>query len=275
MYGNGVFNRVKQFFKGKDNKLPIHFRKTLEAYKDQHIGRLLICRVPLNKTFTILGNLVSNGEYEKKIDSLNYDDMFHLYLLVGLDDGTHLKLEKNQTPELKKSSHVVNNDTECVPVDLGHKDILLQDFIDRTINKMGIDNYTHYNYKNLNCQNFVLMHLVANGLIRPSYKNFIMQDVDEVASSIPGWADKLINFATNLADRADVLVHGGAVQSVVFHKDKYSKAKAKKWLKEHNFKHYGVDEKENTLRYRQENPKKYKKYYTKTVEPDVLYIIGY
>jgi hypothetical protein len=44
------------------------------------------------------------------------------------------------------------------------------------------------------------------------------------------------------------------VQSVIFDKTKYTLKEAKKWLKENNYKMPKVDEKENTLRFRQEDP---------------------
>ena len=46
------------------------------------------------------------------------------------------------------------------------------------------------------------------------------------------------------------------VQSVIFDKDKFNTTTAKKWLKDNNFKSSKVDNKENTLRFRQEDSEK-------------------
>ncbi len=52
------------------------------------------------------------------------------------------------------------------------------------------------------------------------------------------------------------------IQSVIFDKSKWTPEKASNWLKKHEFKtsYYGkpVDITKGFLRYRQENPKKYK-----------------
>ena len=53
---------------------------------------------------------------------------------------------------------------------------------------------------------------------------------------------------------------GSDVQSVVFDKEKWSEADAKKWLKNHNMSTEKVDEKENTLRFRQKDPGDYAKF---------------
>lgn len=52
---------------------------------------------------------------------------------------------------------------------------------------------------------------------------------------------------------------GSEVQSVIFDKDKWDKDTATAWLKDNDFKNPGVDETENSLRYRQEEPGKYQR----------------
>jgi len=57
------------------------------------------------------------------------------------------------------------------------------------------------------------------------------------------------------------------IQSVLFDNDKWTASEAGKWLKDHDMKNLGVDETENTLRFRQEDPSKYSR--MRTVEPGV------
>ena len=47
---------------------------------------------------------------------------------------------------------------------------------------------------------------------------------------------------------------GSRIQSVIFHKDKWTKTKAKKWLEDHDFLTPVVDDTKNYLRYRQADP---------------------
>ena len=58
---------------------------------------------------------------------------------------------------------------------------------------------------------------------------------------------------------AGKLGNGYIVQSVIFAKSKFTIPKAEKWLKKHKLVNMGVDEKPNTLRFRQIDPKKVKK----------------
>lgn len=65
------------------------------------------------------------------------------------------------------------------------------------------------------------------------------------------------------------------VQSVLFDKHLWSQAHARNYLKKHHLKDMGVDETENEFRYRQIEPDKNKRYYTKTLRHGVQYVIMY
>jgi len=57
---------------------------------------------------------------------------------------------------------------------------------------------------------------------------------------------------------------GSEVQSVLFNADDWSIPDAKVWLQEHDFKNFDVDQTENNLRFRQEDPGKYSRLRTIT-----------
>lgn len=52
---------------------------------------------------------------------------------------------------------------------------------------------------------------------------------------------------------------GMKVQSLLFAKEGFTKAQAKRWVKEHGYTQTYIDEKENTLRVRQEEPSSFLK----------------
>jgi hypothetical protein len=64
-----------------------------------------------------------------------------------------------------------------------------------------------------------------------------------------------------------------SIQSLIFSKDSFDKASAKAWAKKHNFKS-DVDEKEDTYRMRQQNPKKFARMRTKSFGEGIKAIIG-
>jgi len=61
---------------------------------------------------------------------------------------------------------------------------------------------------------------------------------------------------------------GMKVQTIVFDKDSFTKTKAKAWAKRGGYRYGDVDEKADTWRFRQEDPKRFKKAGFRTIEMD-------
>ena len=70
----------------------------------------------------------------------------------------------------------------------------------------------------------------------------------------------------------------GIIQSVIFHKDKWTLDNAKKWLKRRKRKFSNisdVDEKETSYRYRQVEPDEFSKYRTIKKKSGISFVLGY
>jgi len=65
------------------------------------------------------------------------------------------------------------------------------------------------------------------------------------------------------------------VQSVLMKRQYWSLARAKKWLKDHNFKFTKVDVTPHYLWLRQFLPKRYKTYRIKKITPTISLVLGY
>lgn len=65
------------------------------------------------------------------------------------------------------------------------------------------------------------------------------------------------------------------VQSFIFNKNHYTLKQAVEWLKKYHFKYSNIDEKENTYRFRQADPKHFKTLRTITVREGLQAIVGY
>jgi hypothetical protein len=61
------------------------------------------------------------------------------------------------------------------------------------------------------------------------------------------------------------------LQTILFDKRRYSPIGAIKWLKKHGYK-YDVDEDVNYYRFRQSNPIKNAKYYTKKIDLGISFV---
>ena len=59
----------------------------IENIRDLNITKISIHRVPLQASSLLLLNLISLGEFNKRLSQTLHDKLFHLYAIVELSNG--------------------------------------------------------------------------------------------------------------------------------------------------------------------------------------------
>jgi len=223
--GKGLLNVIKQGFKkvGKTiidtpqvvlqnpTRLNQGARNNLEQFGDIEITHMKVCRTPVQKLIQMALNVVSLGEFQKRIENAEYDDIFHLYLVITLKDGNKFTLEKNAIIELNQVSNTFNRDkSECRDIFINRNNITLKDLLTKTERQMGNRFYT-YSAKNNNCQQFVLEILKSNNLGNENIYNFIKQNTKQLFIN-DSYLRKLSNSVTSLGAKASTLIKGKGIE---------------------------------------------------------------
>jgi len=145
----------------------------IKKYGDKTILGLVVKRKPISPSGIInLAKIVSKT-VKRTFDSKVYDELYHLYIEIRLEDGTTLILEKNSVIALSKTTrkaeeeYVVSN----VP------DITLNQMLDKTQVKMKSKYFVYDAIKN-NCQVFLLAIMTSNNI--SGTETFIKQDVSKL-----------------------------------------------------------------------------------------------
>lgn len=186
---------------------PPDVRDILNKYGGQTIASMRVGRSPVNAVIRSLLNVASFGEFNKKIKELGYDNIFHLFILITVADGTTLLLEKNQTIDVTTDYNKYNTGKETyfeVPI---NKSITLAAFIKNALDKVGPSIY-FYDPVNNNCQNFIMDLLNSSGFLTLDLRKFIKQDVAKIFSTSPEYVHKLSSFLTNIAAKANRVIKG-------------------------------------------------------------------
>lgn len=190
---------------------PPYVRDLIAKYGDRVIDRISVCRKPLNSNLTTLINVVSLGQVNSQLKKLNYDDLFHLFMIIRIDDGTTLLLQKDEVVDMYMVTQTINvKGGSCIMIDLKDKQIKLGDFINKTVRDVGPSIYL-YDGQDNNCQVFIINLLKSNGLLTDDYKSFILQDIQTVLSTSPGWLRKIMNLATDSKALLNRLLYGKAL----------------------------------------------------------------
>jgi len=179
-YGEGIIDDAKRVvkntidvIKGGVRKGPSpNLRAMFSKYGDKMITKIFIQRAPVQKAIKIVSDILTSGKFSKTAKQLGYDDIYHLSMILELDNAKSVRYEKNEVAVMKDSFNVLG-DSVIVPI---KKPIKLLDFIDKTIKAVGVSNYYLYSADKYNCQEFLMAHLKANGLANSTIEKFIMQD---------------------------------------------------------------------------------------------------
>jgi hypothetical protein len=198
-----LFNFLSSLF--GDRRLPKSFRNSLQKHQDKIITAMEICRSPIEGMAKTFANIVSLGKFDEISKEQGQDGFYHLYSILTLNDGTKLLLEKNETPVLSSSLPSKKSSTQCEPVGID-KEITLGEFIAKTVKRMTLEIYNRYSATQYNCQNFLVNHLTANGLITPQLKEFILQDLTKLIEETPAFSKYLAEKATDIAGKGKELL---------------------------------------------------------------------
>ena len=193
-----VFDAI---FNGIRTTAPPKIKALIEQYGNNTIKEMNICRSPVQKAVTGVINFLTSNKLKENVKKLNYDDVFHLYMLVKLDNDVMIRLEKNEVVSFSKVSKVL--DADCININVS--DLTLGDMLTKAVEKDK--NFWVYDAITNNCQNFVNNILSANGLNSATAKKFILQEADELIGKDPRLS-KAAKVITDLANRFDIILQG-------------------------------------------------------------------
>lgn len=189
-------------FKRKPGLLPPPVRKMLEKIGDEKIISLKIVRTPLSKFVSTLLNVISLGAYQKAVKESPYDSMFHLAMLIN---GRYTT-EKNEVIKLYQGTPVKKN-SETFDLSVS-KDVSIGQLFENGRKKMGDDNFTNYDARSNNCQDFLLGLLDGSGLTTDGARKFIKQDAEVIFKKMPSISEKIGRFLTDVASVGERVIEG-------------------------------------------------------------------
>lgn len=187
-------------FKLKVRKEPTPKVKAfLEEYGEKEITSITICKTPVEKYIKTTLNILSLGKFNKNLERLHYDNIFHLYIYVTIGNEQFI-MEKNEIVEVTKTKQRRPKEN-CIKVPMSYtitkketikqhprqrftgqlvfggrtsrtrliretinKKIKVKDFFNNAIKHQN-NEFFYYHPRDNNCQVFIETLLLANGLI--------------------------------------------------------------------------------------------------------------
>jgi len=180
-----------------DKKLNGYTRKVAEMimkYQDTLITSITIGRTPLNTALQEFLNVASFGRANQNKTNMNYDDYFHLFIIIN----DKFILEKNEVINFDKINNLPSQKTETkavvVPPNLTISDLLIN-----TQNRQG-SKYFRYSASSNNCQMFIRDIFQSNGIGTSEDLQFVKQDTNYIFNN----SKHLRKFANVITDTAAI-----------------------------------------------------------------------
>jgi len=129
----------------------------------------------------------------KTVANVPYDDLFHLFIELTLDNGQKWVLEKIERINLVKEDRTKKAGAEFTSSFPVNKSV--DELFQNTKNRMG-DKFLPYQSASNNCQYFIMGVLDGNGLNNSERTSFVKQDTKAIFEKNPA----LRKFANTLTD---------------------------------------------------------------------------
>jgi len=186
-------------------------RAILQKYGDIPIVGAEIRRTPLSTVMMATLSVASFG----KIDKNNpYDKLFHLCMVVELEGGVQILIEKNEVINMEVNTPVRPN-TQSRQIDKlkPSAKLTIKQMMQNTKDRMG-SKFHLYSARDCNCQDFIRNVLIANRLDTPELLAFVKQDTRQVFEGLT-YLRKGINSLTDFASRLNVIKEGAGQPDLI------------------------------------------------------------
>ena len=201
---NVIFDPMKAL-----EKVPKLVQEVLNKNGSSIIKQITIYRNPVQTLYTTILNVLTLGDFLNEAKKKGYDNLFHLFMTVRLDNGNTLLLERNARVNIVevKSPIIIKEGGYILPVKL-KKNVSLNNFLTNgeKANSSSIPFYVYHAVKN-NCQRFINDLLVGNDLITPDLETFVLQDIETLIKS--PLLNTLTKGLTNVANITQNVIAGG------------------------------------------------------------------
>lgn len=214
--GGSFMSELKRYYRGlimalkgvRTNFKPV-VRKILKEYGDKQITSLSVVRTPLKSVYQFF---VKEANKRADLRDISHDQLFHLFLVVSVGDGNEWVIEKNENINIKKYSPKELDERRHI--ENVEEDLSMNILLGRTLEKVGVERFYHYDAFDTNCQRFVMDVLESNNInVSDDLREFIMQNVSNM---VPSWIERVVQIATDIANRGETIIEGEGKKKKIY-----------------------------------------------------------
>lgn len=154
----------------------------INKHGNQYISGIEVRRAPVSVSAVVNLAKKVNKTLASNLNKKPYDELYHLFMVVSLNNGKRLIVEKNEVINIALYNGVVQKNEESIKITLKTNGLSFNSLLTNTENEMQGKYFTYSAFTN-NCQDFITAILKSNNISTTKAINFIKQDVKHLVSS--------------------------------------------------------------------------------------------
>ena len=171
----------------------------LEKYGNKKIRAIRIGRRPINNLVEKAFNIISLGKWDKLRAQFPYDKLFHLFLILTMEDGTVISFEKNSIVTMTTNDGRCSiKDVDCIELEYLADSITLNELAKKPLERIGKEKYFIYHPFDQNCQIFISEVLKTFNLYNKKASDFVYQDITEIVEKLPWYVKYVAKLVTDI-----------------------------------------------------------------------------
>lgn len=228
--GKGILDTLKSasqaisnfgttLIKGRSD-YPQDQKTILSQFGNMIVRHIQIGRTPLPSLLTQALNIATLGAFSKALKRSPYDKLYHLFVILTLDNNKTMLVEKNEAINMKINPQAAPKTTTYFDVAQIPSTLTFSTLMANTQRALGSKFFSYDSTKN-NCQDFIIAMFKSNSILTQPIYNFVKQDVGTLFQNFEN-TKKLMNVVTDLGSKFDIIKKGGRLNKTPVLKE-YSK----------------------------------------------------
>ena len=161
----------------KSTKFTRKVQAIIDNVGNEQIKSIVIERTPVPETIKTAINVISQGEFNKQLKDKNYDQLFHLRLIIHTDKNK-FSIEKNENINMDMNPSMTSNgESKTIFI---NKHITLNEMIKNAVDRVGEKWFYTYDGVSNNCQDFCLVLLKSSNIGSSDDYIFIKQNTADL-----------------------------------------------------------------------------------------------
>jgi len=178
------------------SQYPPQVRNILSQHGNHKIVDIKLCKeVVSENTEFLLKALAGKNTWEEAKKKHGFDKFYHLFMIVTMENGSQLHIEKNEVIRISSSPRPCPDALDLGPPS---NTITVNEMLDRTKQRIGDSDFFTYDPFNNNCQNFITQLLRTLGLSNQTSNSFVFQDINGLREELPSYTKYLAKGLTDV-----------------------------------------------------------------------------